>query len=87
MISRKERSERMNARCEKLEQLGFRIHHEDSFIEVRVGFEKVMVDFSAIAEEHFMEHALKEVFKEGQRQGRNELRTAFSKLMTLEEDD
>ena len=74
----------INARCEKLEQLGFETAHNDSQVLVTVGRDKVIVDFSAVDPDLFLQHALQAVFEEGQRLGRNTVRSRFKELMTPE---
>ncbi len=70
--------EAMERRCKKLESLGFEIHHEDSRVNV---YRRAIVDFSAIAEEHFLEYAVKQVFEEGLKVGESTLQTKFKVLM------
>ncbi len=70
--------EAMTRRCERLELLGFKIHHQDSRVNV---YGRAMVDFSAIAEEHFLEYAIKQVFEEGLKVGESTLQTKIKGLL------
>ena len=82
-------TEAMAARIAALEALGFEICHQDSSVRVKVvdptyGLYCIDVDFSAIAIEHFAAHAMKEIFREGRRIGRNQIRDRFHELMVVE---
>lgn len=48
------------------------------------GIGAIVIDFSAINEEMYLEHALKELFLEGRLRGRNELRDGLTQLLQPE---
>ncbi len=68
----------MNRRCDKLESLGFEIHHQDSRVDV---FGRAVVDFSRIKEEDFLEYAIKKVFDNGLIVGESTLQTKIKCLL------
>ena len=68
----------LNRRCIKLQSLGFELHHEDSRVNV---FGRVMVDFSAISEDNFLEYAIKQVFEEGLKAGESMLQCKLQNLL------
>ena len=77
-------TEVINRRCEKLQELGFEIYHEDSRVSVFkdiVDDVDVVVDFSAIAEEHFSRYALMKTLEFGITMGRNSLQKDIKALL------
>lgn len=59
----------LKRRVEKLIALGFEPQHEDS--SVWIDSVELMVDFSAIAEDHFLDYALKEIANKNFNNGRD----------------
>lgn len=56
-----------------LQSYGFTINHEDSSVTVSVDhFNEIEIDFSAVAEEHFLSYAMKKVYEHGLSVGKKE---------------
>lgn len=74
----------MNARCQKLMELGFVIVHEDSRV-YHCAVPGVEFDFSATDEKHFISVALGRVGAYYYKSGRNSVKEELNKLMQEDE--
>jgi len=70
-------------RIKMLENLGFRLEESDES-RVKVS-EDLVVDFSAIDEAHFMQHAIRRIWDAGYHVGRKSIREDFKTLLGIKE--
>lgn len=80
--------ERLTERCEKLESYGFEIAHQDSRVLVnlspdREGSGAIEVDFSSIAEDHFLSYAISKAYEEGLKRGKARIQEELRSLIGI----
>lgn len=85
-------SKYIESRCALLQQLGFEILHEDSCVKVPVEHcefpvEVIIVDFSAIEEEHFLSFAISQIYKAGFSDGQKDIQGKMKQLISGETED
>jgi len=76
--------ELINKRCDILEQLGFEIDHTDSRVRRTISDTEFTFDFSAIADDKFIDHAMKCMFEYGKNSGRDDLISGIKHLLKIE---
>jgi DNA-binding protein YbaB len=87
--NKKKRRDRIHERCLKLEELGFRVNHEDSSICInhenyfQFDCEEIEVDFSATDENKFIQKAVLEAYKFGIEKGEKNIKQAMKNILDL----
>lgn len=83
------RRDRIYERCLKLEELGFRINHEDSSVCInhenylQFDCEEIDVDFSTTVENKFIQKAILEAYKFGIEKGEKNIKKAMKNILDI----
>jgi hypothetical protein len=86
--------EKVNRRCEKLRELGFILEGEEQavinltfFINSTVHVKDIRIDFSAIDDNMFMQHAWNKIYLAGASYGKNYVRKEINNILKMDEED